>query len=223
MVMIKIKNIFVLAAAFTAVCYSAFAEDTKSEPPPPREEARSVEQTTPEQAVTPEQTVMPEQIAAAEKTAAAGQTPVPEAGPNTFSAIKIDFDTNTIKSIALSWKGGENSTYRIMRKGPGENIFYDMSGEPAAVSSYIDGAVRTGVSYSYYLEVYDSLGNSANTAVFTVKSADFFLPGKPGEFKTYQDRKAVLIKWTHSLKGTFEIAGYNLYRGKTEALSLIHI
>lgn len=132
-----------------------------------------------------------------------------------YAVEKVDFDTNTINTIIIKWNKKENLEfyYNIYRKN-GEADFYKINENPIAVTFYTDVNVSTGTVYYYKVETIDSNGNTYMSDEFSVKSADLYLPSTPLNFKIFQDVESSVLKWNASSKGTFEVAGYIIYRGE---------
>ncbi len=140
-----------------------------------------------------------------------------------YAVEKIDFDTNTINTIILKWdkKEGEEFIYNIYKKSEGFD-YAKINNAPITVTFYVDTDINTGTIYYYKIETIDRNGNAYLSNEFSVKSADLFLPYTPSNFKIYQDIESSVLKWNASSKGTFELAGYIIYRGE-DADDLIKI
>ncbi|HRU38858.1 MAG TPA: hypothetical protein P5511_03195 [Candidatus Goldiibacteriota bacterium] len=142
---------------------------------------------------------------------------VPQVAASFVAPQKISADMSRITSILLSW---ENSwpkpvEYRLFRREAGKGEFIAINAEPIKVTAYTDAAVRTSTAYEYRLDAADNEGNTGSSTVLTVMTAGFVPPQKPFMFKAFQDVENVALKWSQAGRGSFEIAGYSLYRGKT--------
>jgi len=132
-----------------------------------------------------------------------------------FVPEKVDFDILTINAIKIKWdKKGEQIYYDIYRKGEKED-FVKINQSPIYMTKYVDTDINTGTIYFYAIQANDSAGNKYLSKEFQIKSADIFLPSKPVNFKVYQDVECSVLKWEKAIKGTFDVAGYNIYRGES--------
>jgi hypothetical protein len=94
---------------------------------------------------------------------------------------------------------------------------------PSGVSStsmveYTDTTVTPSTEYIYKLEGTDEEGYKTLSNDNTFKTAALTLPGKPTNYLVYQDTESITLKWDASTKGSFEVSGYNIYRGTSPSI-----
>ncbi len=129
--------------------------------------------------------------------------------PKDFKVVMSD------KAIKLNWKKEDleliyYNVYRRIEKAP-----YKIIGELLPIVEYIDSNINTGTGYSYKVEGVDKQGQMYMSKSENIKTAELLPPMQPEDFRALQDVQAVLLKWTQAVKGTGDISGYNVYRGKS--------
>lgn len=226
---------FLLLTAQAAPIMAAFAPGTIQQAATPRPAGTLIP--TPAPAVTQLPTLPPEPTPAVTRamtlppdrstiaaepltwTAAAGITlPAGITGTGkTKSPYNIGVDISGVTKIKLSWEPGEGGpwVYNVWRKLQAEKEFLMINTEPVKVTAYVDAAIKTSTAYEYRIEGTDNSGNAHMSDIRQVNSAGLGLPQKPYTFKTFQNIEKVTIKWSAGTKGSFDITGYNLFRGKT--------
>lgn len=149
-------------------------------------------------------------------SAPAAALPVPMTAASK-APYNIQFDTTGTTKIKITWSAadGEPWVFNIFRKISAEKEFIPVNTEPLKVTVYVDAAIKTATAYDYKIEATDNSGNAYMSDVKQVNSAGLGLPQKPFTFKTFQNIEKVTIKWSAGSRGSFDISGYNLYRGKT--------
>lgn len=134
------------------------------------------------------------------------------------SGVKIIFDTSAINSLKLSWAKTPGVTfyYNVYRKEKSSYEDFSIINKlPFAAEEFVDETINTGMAYTYRVEFRDLTGNAYMTGAYDIKTADLFQPKRITDFKAIQDTESIILKWSQPQKGSFEISGYNIYRGKS--------
>jgi hypothetical protein len=132
-----------------------------------------------------------------------------------LSPASINFMPDAAIGIKLYWYPKQNAPvyYNVYRADTGE--FAKINKEKSLKSEYVDADIATSTVYFYKVEATDLSGNAYMSKSQTVKSADFMPSYVPQGLKAFQDIQSVSLKWAQSNRGSYEVSGYNFYRGKT--------
>ncbi|MCX8093353.1 MAG: hypothetical protein N3E50_04220 [Candidatus Goldbacteria bacterium] len=134
--------------------------------------------------------------------------------------FNINFDLSAINSIKLQWQkpGEAGFYYNIYRKISSvayTNDFEKINTETVKENIFIDSKITSNTTYFYKIEAIDEQNTRILSDIVSIKSPPLMLPYKPNNFKARQDIEKVSLIWDAPPKGSFDIAGYNIYRGKT--------
>lgn len=134
--------------------------------------------------------------------------------------FNVTFDTSAINSIKLQWQkpGDDGFYYNIYRKISSvaqPSDFEKINTENVKENLYVDAKITSNTTYFYKIEAVDGQNNRILSDPASIMSPSLIKPYKPINFKARQDIEKVSIIWDAPPKGSFDIAGYNIYRGKT--------
>lgn len=134
--------------------------------------------------------------------------------------FNVTFDISAIDSIKLQWQkpGDIDFYYNIYRKilsVTQMSDFEKINMENVKENWYVDANITSNTTYFYKIEAVDEQNNRILSDQVSIKSPPLIKPNKPNNFKIKQDIEKVFIIWDAPSKGSFDIAGYNIYRGKT--------
>ena len=122
------------------------------------------------------------------------------------------FENHDVSKAVVRWTPLKDGlTYNIYRKEK-EGAFVMLNEAPFTQSEFTDETIRPGAEYAYKLEALDESGFKSLSAENIFKAAEVTPAGKPLNFRAYQDVERIILKWETPIKGSFEIAGYNIYR-----------
>jgi len=135
--------------------------------------------------------------------------------------FNIIFDTSAVNSIKIQWQkpGEQGFYYNIYRKissAAGSADFIKINTQNVNENIYVDTNITSNTTYIYQIEAVDSFNTKTLSETVQITSPSIILPYKPNNFKARQDIEKVSLVWDASMKGSFEIVGYNIYRGKTK-------
>lgn len=135
--------------------------------------------------------------------------------------FNIIFDTSAIDSIKLQWQkpAGGDFYYNIYRKISSVASLPDfekLNTENVKENFYVDTKITSNTTYYYKIDAVDLQNNIILSEFASVTSPQLNLPFKPVNFRARQDIEKVSLIWDAPQKGSFDIQGYNIYRGKTD-------
>jgi hypothetical protein len=156
---------------------------------------------------------------AAPLTLTAAALTVTAAAYDPAAGVKLNFDASGINSLKLVWskKPEESFYYNVFRKEKMRpNDYVAINKEPFAAETFVDEAITPGTAYYYKVEFKMADGASYFTEPFEAKAAEVFQPKRITDFKAIAETESVVLKWAAPAKGSYDVSGYNIYRGKTK-------
>jgi fibronectin type 3 domain-containing protein len=140
--------------------------------------------------------------------------------PVNLPQFNISFDTSAIDSIKIQWQKPEEKefNYNIYRKissNAKASDFEKINTETVKENIYVDTKITSSTTYFYKIEAIDNQNNKILSDAASVTSLPLIYPYKPNNFKARQDIEKVSLIWDAPQRGSFDIKGYNIYRGKT--------
>ncbi len=140
--------------------------------------------------------------------------------PQNVFQFNVTFDTSEIDRIKLQWQkpAEEDLYYNIYRKVSNvaqPSDFVKINTENVKENLYVDAGITSNTTYFYQIEAVDQQDKKILSTPVAVTSPLLIPPYKPNNFKVRQDIEKASLIWDMPFKGSFDIAGYNIYRGKT--------
>lgn len=130
---------------------------------------------------------------------------------------KLLFENHDVSKVIISWTPvKEGVAYNIYRREK-DGAFVMLNQTPLSSAEFTDETIRPGAEYAYKLEGTDESGFKSMSEENSFNAAEVTPAGKPMNFRAYQDVERITLKWDASVKGSFDISGYNIYRGTTPA------
>ncbi|HDQ26039.1 MAG TPA: hypothetical protein ENN43_04755 [bacterium] len=120
-------------------------------------------------------------------------------------------------TVNLGWaKIEEAEHYNVYRLQNGQADFIRANTYPVKAEVFSDKELVPGTEYFYVVETVDRDGAGYRSATVSVKTGNVNPPGNVAEFRALQDIQSVRLRWSQAAKGSYDVSGYNIYRGMTE-------